>query len=92
MPAPQLFLWEAEAEQTKPARVVPLHGMAVSLPDKPSKGFPHAFRFGLPRVDGGPKGEKADTVTLAFADGGESVHTSNPDHHVLISKNAFLIA
>ena len=41
------------------------------MPDKPSKGFPHAFRFGLPKVEGGPKGEKADTATLAFADGGE---------------------
>lgn len=72
MVAPQLYLWEGENEQTKPARVLPLHGMVVSLPDKLPKGYHHAFRFG-PAKGAGSKGDKAkaDTATLAFADGGE---------------------
>jgi hypothetical protein len=70
MTAPQLYLWEGEGVQTKPARVIPLQGMAVSLPDKLPKGYHHAFRFGTAKGDVA-KGEKAETVTLAFSDGVE---------------------
>ena len=82
MPSPQLYLWESDrlgnlsdgTEQTKPARVMLLKGNEISIPDKPSAKYPHAFRFGTPRGEGGGHGRgeggaKGEHAVLAFADG-----------------------